>query len=86
MEKPTVTYPTDYMFKVMGEAAEDFSQHVEHLISPHTGPILAENLVTRQSNQGRYQSVTVRVRLESEEQRRAIYQALHDDPRVVTYL
>ena len=43
-------------------------------------------LTTRRSSGGKYHSVSVVVRLESEAQRRAVYQALWEDGRVVYYL
>jgi hypothetical protein len=43
-------------------------------------------VTVRASSQGTYHSVSVGVRLVSEVQRRAVYQAFHDDARVVYYL
>jgi putative lipoic acid-binding regulatory protein len=43
-------------------------------------------VVVRASNKGKYQSVSVVARLTSEDQRRAVYQALRADQRVVYYL
>ena len=40
----------------------------------------------RASAAGKYHSVSVVVRLTSEAQRRAVYEALHADARVVYYL
>jgi hypothetical protein len=50
------------------------------------GAAPAERVVVRQSAQGKYHSVSVVARLESEDQRRAVYQALYEDERVVYYL
>ena len=82
---PVLEYPLDYVFKVMGYFAEDFPDHAERLVSRAVG--LAARVVTvRSSSERKYQSVTVSIRLASEDQRRAVYQALHDDDRVVYYL
>jgi putative lipoic acid-binding regulatory protein len=43
-------------------------------------------VVVRASSAGTYHSATVTVRLESEAQRRAVYEQLHADARVVYYL
>jgi len=43
-------------------------------------------VTVRASAQGKYHAVTVVTMLASEGQRRAVYQALHEDARVVYYL
>jgi putative lipoic acid-binding regulatory protein len=83
---PLLDYPLDYTFKVMGLAADDFAEHARRLVAAVVGDAPAERVSVRASSQGKYQSVSVGVTLASETQRRAVYQALHDDPRVVYYL
>jgi uncharacterized protein len=83
--EPLLSYPVDYTFKVMGLAAEDFPEHARRLVAAVAGEG-AGIASTRASAQGKYHSVSVVARLVSEEQRRAIYQALHADERVVYYL
>jgi putative lipoic acid-binding regulatory protein len=84
-ETPLVEYPLPYTFKVMGLAGDDFAEHARRLVGRFTD-IPAEDVTVRQSSGGKYHSVSVVVRLASEEERRAIYQALHEDARVVYYL
>ena len=79
-------YPLDYTFKVMGLAGDDFAEHARRLVERVAGTAPAERVVVRQSAQGKYHSVSVVTRLESEDQRRAVYQALYEDERVVYYL
>ncbi len=79
-------YPLDYSFKVMGLAADDFAEHARRLVERIVGEAPADGVAVRASAHGKYHSVTVRTTLRSEEQRRAVYQALHDDERVVYYL
>jgi hypothetical protein len=81
-----VEYPLDYTFKVMGLAADDFAEHARLLVAAVVGQAPAERVTVRASSHGKYQSVSVGVTLSSEEQRRAVYQALHEDERVVYYL
>ncbi len=81
-----ITYPLDYTFKVMGLAADDFAEHARRLVARVVGEVAAEKVTVRASAQGKYHSVSVVARLDSEDQRRAVYQALHDDRRVVYYL
>jgi putative lipoic acid-binding regulatory protein len=70
----------------MGLAADDFPEHARRLVAAVVGEAPAERVTVRTSTGGKYHSVSVAVRLASEEQRRATYQALHDDARVVYYL
>ncbi len=79
-------YPLDYAFKIMGLAADDFAEHARRLVARVVGEAPAERVTVRASAKGKYQSVTVEVTLRSERQRRAVYQVLHDDARVVYYL
>jgi putative lipoic acid-binding regulatory protein len=79
-------YPLDYTFKIMGLAADDFAEHARRLVERTGVEAPADQVVIRQSTHGKYHSVSVVVRLESEEQRRAVYQALYEDKRVVYYL
>jgi putative lipoic acid-binding regulatory protein len=83
---PLLEYPLDYTFKVMGLAADDFPEHARRLVARVVGDAPAEQVSIRASSGGKYQSVSVEVRLVSEAQRRAVYQVLHDDERVVYYL
>ncbi len=79
-------YPLDYTFKIMGLAGDDFAEHARRLVERIVGSAPADRVVVRQSAQGKYHSVSVVARLESEAQRRAVYQALYEDERVVYYL
>ncbi len=79
-------YPLDYAFKIMGLAHDDFAEHARRLVERVVGAAPPDQVVIRASARGKYHSVTVTTRLESEEQRRAVYQALYDDERVVYYL
>jgi uncharacterized protein len=83
---PLLEYPLDYTFKVMGFASDDFPEHARRLVARIVGDAPPERVAVRASARGKYQSVSVGVRLHSEEQRRAVYQALHEDVRVVYYL
>jgi len=83
---PTLDYPLDYTFKVMGLADDDFPEHARRLVAGVVGDAPAERVTIRASAGGKYHSVSVGVRLVSEDQRRAVYQALHEDTRVVYYL
>jgi hypothetical protein len=83
---PVLEYPLRYTFKIMGLAVDDFAEHARRLVERIVGDAPASEVTIRRSSGGKYHSVSVPVRLASEVQRRAVYQALHDDERVVYYL
>ncbi len=83
---PLIEYPTDYPFKVIGLAGDDLAEHVRRTLLGAVPALVIDDVTTRPSSGGKYLSVTVNARLESEEPRRAAYEALSRDPRVVHYL
>jgi putative lipoic acid-binding regulatory protein len=85
-QRPLVEYPLDYTFKIMGRAGDDFAEYARRLVARVVGDAPAERVRVRASSGGKYHSVSVPVWLVSEEQRRAVYQALYEDERVVYYL
>jgi putative lipoic acid-binding regulatory protein len=85
-QRPLIDYPLDYTFKVMGHAADDFAEYARRIVARVVGDVPAERVRVRASSGGKYHSVSVEAWLVSEEQRRAVYQALYDDERVVYYL
>ncbi|RKH42436.1 HP0495 family protein [Corallococcus sicarius] len=86
-KKPLIEYPAIYTFKVMGEQTPDFSEHVRSLFKRKMGAeVSPDSIHVQPSSKGKYVSLSVSVFLLSEEQRRAIYAELHQDPRIVYYL
>lgn len=86
-DEPLIEYPSVYAFKVMGKQEGDFAGHVRRLFQRLMGREISDDSIrTRASSGGKYVSVEVNVVLLSEEQRRSIYQALHEDERVVYLL
>ncbi len=83
---PALDYPLDYTFKIMGHAADDFAEYARRLVARIVADAPPEGVRVRASAGGKYHSVSVAVRLDSEEQRRAVYQILWEDERVVYYL
>jgi hypothetical protein len=84
--RPLIEYPLVYSFKVMGLAEDGFAAHAQALVTRAAGTEADLEVSVRASAKGKYHSVSVSVRLESEAQRRAVYEALHADVRVVYYL
>lgn len=75
-EPGTLEFPCRIDIKAMGPARDGFTATVVEIVRRHV-PELAENAVTtRDSRQGNYVAVTVRVHAESREQMDAIYREL----------
>lgn len=86
-DKPLIEYPTVYAYKVMGRRSDDFHAYVRGVFRALLGAELeAEAISENVSKQGTYVSLTVSVRLETEDQRQKIYAHLHTDQRIVYYL
>ncbi|MFN0061917.1 MAG: YbeD family protein [Myxococcaceae bacterium] len=82
-----ISYPTRYPFKVMGRADPTFSDHVRALVAKALkDDVVTPDLTEVTSREGKYVSVTITMLLRSEAERRAIYEALHADERIVYYL
>lgn len=85
-DPPQLEYPLEYGFTIIGLAGDDFPEHARRLVARFVADVPAEAVRVRASAGGKYHSVSVAVVLVSEEQRRAVYQALHEDTRVVYVL
>lgn len=85
-QAPLLQFPCFYTFKAFGRAGEGFPEHVRHLVAGAIGYVSPDSCTVRESGKGNYQSVSVLVHLQSEEQRRAVYRSFWTDERVVFYL
>lgn len=86
---PLLQYPCFYTFKAIGKVAApdaEFAHHVRGLVSGVLGYVSPDSCTVRESGKGNYHSVSVLVHLQSEEQRRAVYESFWKDERVVFYL
>jgi uncharacterized protein len=86
-KRPLIEYPTVYTFKVMGKQEHGFKEYVRQLFKRVIGQEVSPDSMSEQpSSKGNYLSVSVSVYLLSEDQRRAVYSALHKEKRVLYYL
>lgn len=83
---PLIVYPADYPFKAIGLTAGDLADHVRATVLGAAPGVAIGAVEARRSSGGKYLSVTVNVRLGSEDERRAIYAAFAADARIVQYL
>ncbi|MFZ5469225.1 MAG: YbeD family protein [Myxococcota bacterium] len=86
-KKALIDYPTVYTFKVMGRQERGFKEYVRQLFHRVLANEISPDSISEQpSSMGKYLSVSVTVYLLSEDQRRAIYETLHKERRVLYYL
>lgn len=79
-------FPCDFPIKVMGLHADDFDALVIGIVHRHTGPLASGAISVRASRGGKYLSVTVTVRAESQAMLDNLYRELSGHERVVMVL
>lgn len=83
-----IEYPSDYAFKAMCRVTEN-TDLVDHL-SKRVCSIVSESALldvrTSSSRTGKYNSLTLKVKVENRDQLEAIYQIIADSPVVVMTL
>ncbi|MEB4592149.1 DUF493 domain-containing protein [Candidatus Thiothrix sp. Deng01] len=76
-EELVLEFPCDFPIKVVGRTALEFHARVCEIVCRHDGSFdPSENMQTRESSAGKYQSLTVNLRATSKEQIDAVYQEL----------
>ncbi len=85
-QQSALEFPCDFPIKAMGLAADDFDALVVTLVGRHVGNLGEGAISTRPSSNGKYLSVTVVVRAESQAQLDAIYRELTAHQRVLMAL
>ena len=86
-QKPLISYPVDYTFKVMGKQEHGFREYVRQLFHRVLAQEVSQDSMSELPSRGaRYLSVSVTVVLISQEQRARVYEALHKDRRILYYL
>lgn len=80
---PKIEFPCpDYPIKVMGDAGEALHQCVLEVMSCHAPDFDATGIRVKDSRQGRYQSLTVLITAQGEEQLKSIHRDLMASPVV----
>ncbi|MEO0615498.1 MAG: DUF493 domain-containing protein [Pseudomonadota bacterium] len=85
-DETLLEFPTTFPIKVMGRNDAEFEAHATALVSAHTGDKAPLSVVSRESRNGSFLSVTIEITAESKAQLDAIYEALTADDQVVMAL
>lgn len=81
-----IEYPCDFPIKIMGKAAQDFTQTALSIVQYHAPDFDAATMSVRASKNGTYLSITCIIRATSRAQLDALYQELSDHPAVAVVL
>ncbi len=77
-EAPGLEFPCELPIKAMGAAGGAFADLVREIVAAHAGRIGDEQVRIRRSSGGKFQSVTVTVRIDSRQQLERVYRDLAD--------
>lgn len=80
---PGLEFPCEVPIKAMGAAGKSFPGLVREIVTAHTGQICDEQVRIKFSSGGRFQSVTVTVRIDSRQQLERVYRDLADAEAVL---
>lgn len=74
-------FPCDFPIKMMGRETDRFHDIARSLVEKHTGPLSDDAIQSALSRNGRFVSITVTIRAQSQQQLDAIYREVtaHDD-------
>ena len=70
---PEIEFPCSYPIKVMGNACEEFRQHVMTVMARHAPEFDPTAVTTRASSNGNYLSLTVTIKATGKPQLQAIF-------------
>lgn len=80
-DKQLLEFPCDFPIKMMGRDHEPFHEAARDIVARHAGPVDDDAVRTSSSRNGRFVSITITIRAESQQQLDAIYMELtaHDE-------
>ncbi|MGM0570682.1 YbeD family protein [Marinobacter sp.] len=81
-EPPRIEFPCDYVIKVIGDAAPDFTEFVVSVVEGHAPGIREEHITVTDSRNGRYTSVRLTIVATGEPQLKALFEELKASGRV----
>ena len=77
-DPPKIVFRCEYPIKVLGRAGAAFLSAVMAVFTQHAAGVLEQDVVVKDSRKGTFQSITVTIEAQSEEQLRLIHQDLMD--------
>ena len=77
-DPPKIVFPCPYPIKVLGRAGATFQPAVMAVFNQHAGGFSEQDVLVKDSRKGTFQSITVTIEAQSEEQLRLIHQDLMD--------
>ena len=81
-EAPKIEFPCDYVIKVIGNAAPDFTDFVVSVVEQHAPGIHDEHVSVTDSRNGRFTSVSLTIVATGESQLKALFEDLKASGRV----
>ena len=81
-EPPRIVFPCDYPIRVIGHGHADFRANVLRIVAEHAPGFDEAEVSVRDSREGAYVSVMIRIVATGEPQLRALHAALMADPSV----
>lgn len=79
---PKIEFPCDYVIKVIGHAAPDFTDFVVSVVEGHAPGIREEHISVTDSRNGRFTSVQLTIVATGEPQLKALFDELKASGRV----
>ena len=83
---PVIKYPILFPLKVIGQDEPDFEDFVIEIVKRHIPELLEENIISSQSKEKKYRSVSFKFIAESRAQVDALYAELSSHKRVIMIL
>ncbi|MEP4546506.1 MAG: DUF493 domain-containing protein [Saccharospirillum sp.] len=82
-DPPKITFPCDdYVIKVVGDVHEEFKSFVHSVLVRYDDRLTVSAFSVSTSRNGRFESLTVRMRIEHEDHLTELFEALKADERV----
>lgn len=83
IEAPKITFPCDdYLIKVVGDSDDTFRQFVLAVLVQFDDQLTEASFTVNASRNGRFESLTVRMRIEQESHLTELFELLKADTRV----
>lgn len=79
---PKIEFPCDYVIKVIGDAAPDFTKVVVQVVEQHAPGICEADVTVNDSSKGRFSSVQLKIVATGEDQLKALFEDLKATGRV----